>query len=253
MGEMTTYDHGRPSWIDIGLPDPAAGISFYAELFGWAHEDLGEDSGHYTMMKKDGRLVAAISGSEDDGPPHWAVYVNVDNVDDVTARVTAAGGTVVVEPMDIFTEGRMAVYQDTTGAHISAWQAGNHTGAQLVEEPGAVEWFELMTRDMAKSQTFYGEVFGWGWGGDPGYAAAQVGGRGVAGVTPRREGLPDEVPDHWLVYFGTTDVDGDTARVAELGGRVLAEPMSMEGIGRFSAVMDPQGAPFGLFTGQATD
>jgi hypothetical protein len=34
MPEMTRYEHGVPSWVDIGTPDREAGLSFYAALFG---------------------------------------------------------------------------------------------------------------------------------------------------------------------------------------------------------------------------
>jgi predicted enzyme related to lactoylglutathione lyase len=52
-------------------------------------------------------------------------------------------------------------------------------------------------------------VLGWGWGGGDDYPEAQVGGRTIAGLMPRRPGMPAGVPDNWLVYFGTSDVDAD--------------------------------------------
>ena len=52
-------------------------------------------------------------------------------------------------------------------------QAGDHKGAQLVNEPGAFIWSELHTSDMGKSKQFYTDVFGWGWGGADEYAEAR--------------------------------------------------------------------------------
>jgi predicted enzyme related to lactoylglutathione lyase len=57
--------------------------------------------------------------------------------------------------------------------------------------------------------------------------------------------VPAEVPSHWLVYFGTDDVDASATRAAQLGGNVVAAPMDYPG-GRFAVVLDPQGAAFGL-------
>lgn len=248
MPEMTAYEHGVPSWVDIGTPDPVKALAFYGELFGWDGQDMGEEAGHYTIVSVDGKQVAAISPAQDPGPPRWTTYVNVDDADAVTAKAEAAGGTVVVAPMDVMTAGRMAIFADTTGAVIAVWQPGEHIGAQLVNEPGALIWNELSTSDLEKSKAFYSAVFGWGWGGTPEYAEAQVGGRTVAGVMPRPPAMPAEVPDSWLVYFGTPDVDATAERAKASGAMVVAGPADIPGTGRFAALIDPQGAAFALFS-----
>jgi predicted enzyme related to lactoylglutathione lyase len=247
MPEMTSYEHGVPSWVDVGTPDPAAGLSFYAGVFGWEGQDMGEEAGHYTIVSKDGKQVAAISPAQDPGPPRWTTYVNVDDLDAVAQRAEAAGGTVIVAPMDVMSAGRMAIFMDTTGAVIAAWQPGDHIGAQLVNEAGAFIWSELMTSDLAKSKAFYSEVFGWDWGGADEYAEAQVAGRVIGGVMPRRPDMPSEIPDSWLVYFGATDVDSDAKKAVDLGATVVVDPTDIPGTGRFAVLMDPQGAAFALF------
>jgi predicted enzyme related to lactoylglutathione lyase len=52
------------------------------------------------------------------------------------------------------------------------------------------------------------------------------------------------VPSHWISYVGTPDVDATTKKVAELGGKVVMEPMDIPTVGRFSVVTDPTGAYF---------
>ena len=249
MPEVSTYDHGVPSWIDIGTPDLPAGLRFYTELFGWTAQDMGEEAGHYNIVSKSGKQVAALSTAQDQGPPRWTTYINVDDVDDAAKKAESAGGTVVVPPMDVMTAGRMAIFSDPTGAFIAVWQPGDHKGAQLVNEPGALTWTELSTSDLAKSKAFYAEVFGWTWGGSDEYAEAQVNGRTIGGVMPRRPDVPAEIPDNWLVYFGSDDVDAQTKKAAELGATVVVEPMDIPGTGRFSVLVDPQGAAFALFKG----
>jgi uncharacterized protein len=249
MPEMTRYEHGVPSWVDIGMADPKAGLAFYGELFGWEGQDMGEEAGHYTIASKAGKQVAAISPAQDDpGPPRWTTYVNVDDIDAVAQKAKSAGATVIVEPMDVMTAGRMAIFQDTTGAVIAAWQPQDHIGAQLVNEAGTFVWGELATSDLAKSKAFYSDVFGWGWGGADEYAEGQVAGRTVCGVMPRPPGMPADLPDHWLVYFGATDVDADAAKATALGATILVVPTDIPGTGRFAVLADPQGAAFGLFT-----
>jgi predicted enzyme related to lactoylglutathione lyase len=173
----------------------------------------------------------------------------VSDVDIVVQNVGEAGGKVVFGPMDVMSAGRMAIFTDPTGAFIAAWQPGEHLGAQVVNDPGSLIWNELATSDLAKAKAFYAAVFGWGWGGSADYAEAQVSGRSVAGVRPRGSDMPVEIPDHWLVYFGTADLDADTAKAQELGGTVLVPVTEIPGTGRFAVVADPQGASFGLFAG----
>jgi uncharacterized protein len=247
MPEMTRYEHGVPSWTDIGTHDLGAGVRFYAELFGWEGQDLGEQAGHYTIVSKDGKQVAAISPAQDPGPPRWTTYINVDDVDEVVSKAESAGGTVIVAPMDVMAAGRMAIFADATGAAIAAWQPGEHIGAQLVNEPGAFTWSELHSSDVAKSKAFYSAVFGWDWGGSDEYHEAQVSGRTIAGLMPRPAGLPAEVPDNWLVYFGADDVDADVKKAVDLGATVIAEPADIPGTGRFAVLSDPQGAVFAVF------
>jgi hypothetical protein len=249
MPEMTRYEHGVPSWVDIGTHDLTGAVKFYSDLFGWDAQDMGEEAGHYTIVSKGGKQVAAVGPAQDPGPPRWTTYINVDDIDAVTKKAESAGGTVVVAPMDVMDAGRMAIFADTTGAVVAAWQPNNHLGAQLVNEPGSFTWSELSTSDLAKSKAFYTEVFGWGWGGSDEYAEAQVAGRTVGGVMPRPAEMPAEVPDHWLVYFGATEVDADTAKARDSGATVVVEPMDIPGTGRFAVLMDPQGAAFALFKG----
>jgi predicted enzyme related to lactoylglutathione lyase len=249
MAGMTHYEHGVPSWVDMGAADYNAALSFYSQLFGWESQDMGEEAGHYHMVTKGGRLVAGIGPAQDAGPPRWTMYINVDDVDSTAKAVEAAGGRVLAAPMDVMTAGRMTVFADSTGAVASAWQAKDHAGAQLVNEAGSFTWSELHSSDVAKSKEFYSEVFGWGWGGAPEYAEVQVGGRSIAGLMARPPGLPAEVPDNWLIYFGSADLDADVERATELGATVVVPPTAIPNMGRFSVIMDPQGGSFAIFQG----
>jgi predicted enzyme related to lactoylglutathione lyase len=92
-------------------------------------------------------------------------------------------------------------------------------------------------------------VFGWGWGGSDNYPEAQVSGRTIGALMPRRTDLPDDVPDNWLVYFGAADVDADVKKATDLGASVVACPTDIPDTGRFAVLIDPQGAAFALFQG----
>ncbi len=248
MPEVTKYDHGVPSWVDLVTRDLDAGLRFYTELFRWDASDQGEEAGHYVIATRDGRTIAGLSALEEDsGPPRWTTYIDVDDAESAAHRVEAAGGKVLAGPLDVMGEGRMAVLADTTGAAFAVWQPQRHMGAQLVNEPGTLIWNELATSDLSGARAFYTAVFGWGWSGSDDYAEFQVGGRTVGAVMPRPAGLPADVPDHWLVYFATADLDADLSTAGGLGASTLSGPTDIPGAGRFAVLSDPQGAVFALF------
>ena len=121
MPERTGYAHGVPSWVDLGTTDVEGAKAFYGAVFGWEAEDVPTDQGvPYTMLSKDGKLVAGMGPIPPDQleagmPPFWNTYVNVDSVDDAVAKVAAAGGTTMMGPMDVMETGRMAFIMDPTG------------------------------------------------------------------------------------------------------------------------------------------
>jgi predicted enzyme related to lactoylglutathione lyase len=257
MSERTSYEPGVPSWADLSSPDVEASKRFYAGLFGWQAQDAGpaEETGGYAMFTLKGRNVAGLSPVQDENqPPVWAVYVATDDVDATAARARDAGGSVLFGPMDVMDAGRMAVFAHPAAGFIGAWQAGRHTGAELVNEPGAMNWNELQTRDVEGAKAFYSAVFGWqpddqDFGGMT-YTVFNVAGTGIAGAMPTPSGVPEATPAFWLTYFSVEDCDASVAKVQELGGSALGPPHEMAGVGRFAVVADPHGATFGVIAGE---
>lgn len=64
--------------------------------------------------------------------------LSVAGADETADKVEAAGGTVVVEPMDVMDIGRMAFFADPTGAVFGVWQPKTFTGADLVNAPNSL-------------------------------------------------------------------------------------------------------------------
>ena len=247
--EMDSYENGIPSWVDLGTPDPDAAAGFYSGLFGWEIQELGPDAGGYRMATLRGRNVAGLGPAQNPGPPYWATYVAVDDADAVAASVTANGGAVFAPPFDVMTAGRMGVFADPQGAVFSVWQAKDHNGAGLVNEPDTYSWSELVTTDIDASKAFYGAVFGWGadtYGEGPGaYTEWKLASRSVGGMMTKPPGMPAEVPNHWAVYFSVADIEATVARIREFGGQIMMGPMKIEP-GTFAVATDPQGAPFNV-------
>ncbi|MDX6633488.1 MAG: uncharacterized protein QOG09_255 [Solirubrobacterales bacterium] len=255
MGERSEYAPGTFSWTDLATTDQEGAKAFYSELFGWQAEDMPVGDGvNYSMMRLDGRDVAAIAPQpqaqrEAGVPPLWNSYVSVENADASAERAKELGANVHVPPFDILEAGRMAVIQDPQGAFFMVWQANQHIGAGLVNVPGALAWNELASSDLDGSKAFYSELFGWEispFEGSPEpYLAIKNGDANNGGI---REATPPGTPPHWLVYFGADDVEASLAKVEELGGTKVAGPISI-GMGSIGVAQDPQGAMFALYAG----
>lgn len=246
--EITSHDPGVPSWVDVGT-DLEKGKAFYAELFGWDCPPGSEDTGFYSTATLRGRPVAGLGPQQEGMPSFWTTYVNVESADDVAGKVSDAGGQVMVPPMDVMEFGRMAIFLDPANAAFGVWQPGTHHGAEVVNEPGAYSWSELVTTDVAGAKTFYGAVFGWGShtqsAGPMEYTEWKLGDRSVAGMMEKPASMPAEIPPHWGVYFAVADLDAALSRLRELGGTAMGDPIDSPA-GKLAPVVDPIGATFNL-------
>jgi len=250
---MPDFPPGTPSWVDLASPDVDASVAFYGALMGWGATEPGpvEETGGYRMFQQDGKSVGGVMGKmQEQQPTAWATYVSVADADETAERVRAAGGSVLVEPMDVMDIGRMAFFADPSGAAFGVWQPKAFAGAELVNEPGSLCWNEVLTRDAEGGTRFYPAVFGWEprrpqfEGAPQSYTVWELDGRPVAGMMQMSdEWFPAEIPPHWGVVFAVADCDATVAKARELGATVTNEPMDMP-IGRFAGLIDPQGAAF---------
>ncbi|HEX6488564.1 MAG TPA: VOC family protein [Candidatus Dormibacteraeota bacterium] len=254
MAETRTSVANRPAWVDLSTSDPAAAHQFYSKVFGWQIEVSPDPQyGGYAMAKVDGHDVAGIGPQMAPGaPPAWSVYIGTTDAGGLAQKVQAAGGTVVAPAFDVGDQGKMAVFQDPTGAFISAWEPAQmgefHHGA-----PNQYGWAELSARGFEKAAPFYREVFGWEQKtspmGDTGqtYTEFQVGEDSVAGGMEMNPMVPAEVPSYWMPYFIVADIDATFKTALDAGGKELVPPSDYP-TGRFAIIQDPQGASFGLIS-----
>lgn len=252
MAEGTpNYAPGTPDWVDHTSPDVQASARFYSDLFGWQAQDLGEQAGHYTMFSYNGKMVAATTPPMMQGtPPVWSTYIATDSAEDSARKVAAAGGQTLVAPMQVMDSGSMAVFVDPTGAVFCVWQAGNHKGAELVNQPVSMCWNELHTRDLNTAKDFYPKVFGWTVKSNPmpeggEYVEWHLNGGPVGGAMAMGPEMPAQVPPHWLAYFAVVNTDETVNRAQELGASVMSPPMDIPQ-GRMAVLTDPQGAAFAV-------
>lgn len=250
MTQVTRHPAGRWNWMELATSDPEAAKGFYGELFGWDFHDTPAGPGMtYTFIRLDGDDVGALYAQpkeqQDRGvPPHWLLYVAVDDADAVAARAGDLGGRVTAGPFDIGSAGRSAFLADPRGAVFGLWQAKEHPGAHRIGETGAMIWTELATDDLVEAERFYTGLFGWGVRtdtGEPPYTEFRQGETSVAGML---EIQPEwgPVPPHWGHYVSVDDPDAVAARAEELGGRLQVPPKDVPEVGRMAQIVDPQGA-----------
>lgn len=246
MPIASSFPQGTPIWVDLQTSDQPAASAFYRDLFGWEVADASAATGGYSRASLGGTPVAAI------GPfppmvtrPVWTVYFSVD---DIAASATAAaqtGGAVLLPPGEVMPGLQLSIVADAAGAVLGLWQRDKDS-PWLRDEPGAVDWLELVSPDPAASFPFYESVLGVGVSemkvGENPYDLFDVGETSVAGAY-RSDG---QDPAHWVVYFNVDDLDAAIARLTGLGGSVLTGPMTAQGVGRWAEAADPQGAAFAL-------
>jgi predicted enzyme related to lactoylglutathione lyase len=254
MPKFTSYTQGTPSYVELMAPDQQAAAEFYRQVFGWQIQEspLPEEAGGgvYLQGQINGDTVCGISGQMpgmEGHPAFWGVYLAVDDVDAVTAKVEGAGGKVDAPPFDVMDLGRMSAIQDPTGARVNLWQAASSIGTEVANEPGTPTWNEIVSPDLPAALAFYAEVVGIGSRqsktmGD--YTViTNVSGDVVGGVMPP---AMEDIPPHWNVYFNVTDADATAALIESLGGKTMAPNFDVPGVGRMGVFADPQGGMFNI-------
>ncbi len=253
--KVEKYEPGRFCWAELATTDTEDAKRFYGGLFGWAASDLRMGkSMTYSMFALHGEsLSAAYPQGETEKsmgiPPTWRLHISVANADDTTTKAQELGALIVVGPIDVQDSGRMSIIQDPTGAQFEIWEAKAFMGATIKQEPGAVDWNELYSSDLAASTEFYTQLFGWTADVSEmpqgSYTVFMDGDEQVAGMMGKPENIAG-MPDYWSVYFNVANCDAAVDKVQELGGKLELEAMDVEGVGRFAVLSDPEGAVFSV-------
>lgn len=109
-------------WADLNTPDQGAGSRFYSQLFGW---ELEPGDGGYLHIKSGDEFIGGIPGPQQlppDIPPHWMIYVQVENCDASTERARALGANIHFGPITLENTGRFTVLADPQNAAFALFQ-----------------------------------------------------------------------------------------------------------------------------------
>ena len=112
-------------------------------------------------------------------------------------------------------------------------------------------WHELATTDPAAAETFYTRVAPWTIRPSEqsaSYRMIEAGGTPLGGIVAVDASMADRAGSpHWTPYVYVYDVDESARLVASLGGRVVAGPGEVPGVGCWALIADPQGATIGIY------
>jgi predicted enzyme related to lactoylglutathione lyase len=232
-------------------PDVEMARRFYPAVLGWEARDADPTFGGYFMFFHDDLPAAGAMPDVAGGamPSAWTPYVAVEDAASSLAAVSAHGGSVVSDAMEVGTLGVMGIFVDPSGAAAGVWQPRDFPGFGAIDEPGAARWFELHTRDFATSKAFFEETFGWSTSimsdsDDFRYATANEGEAQFAGIndTSRHD---DASPSRWLIYFGVTSCDDAVTTARAHGASIVMGPEDTP-YGRLAVITDPAGATFAV-------
>lgn len=153
MTNVQNHAAGSFCWVELSTSDQDAAKRFYSALLDWTPNDNPMGPGEvYTIFRLQGRDAAAAYTTtqqerEQHVPPHWNLYIAVENADESAAKASKAGGKILASAFDVMDVGRMAVIEDPTGGVFCLWQAKKNTGLGVVGEDGAFCWADLSTPD----------------------------------------------------------------------------------------------------------
>lgn len=122
-GAELVNEPGAWSWSELATPDGATADAFYAQLFPYEFEKVGDRTDlDYTAWRINGEVVCGrFHTGVSQLPPHWIVYFAVPDADVAAQRVAELGGTVVRRPWDS-PYGRMCAVTDPWGASFTLSQ-----------------------------------------------------------------------------------------------------------------------------------
>ena len=252
----TDFTTGSPNWLDLGSPDTEAAAAFYGAVLGWQFVSAGPEAGGYGFFQVDGKTVAALGPLTEEGANSaWMIHFKTGDIATTVEAVTAGGGTLRMEPMDVMGEGWLAQATDPQGAQFALWQPGRTAGLELTSAPNTLLWAELHAPDPEAAITFYRGLFGWRSQEMPApgmtyrvlsIAEGDQQDASFGGVAPLGDGA-GELP-RWVPYFHVTDTDTTIATAQSNGGSVLMPATDVPEVGRMAWLGDPSGAVFALLT-----
>lgn len=260
---------GRFLFHDLMTTDLPKSAEFLSQLLGLELAAVKAEVAYYVLLRPG--TNQAIAGlvpimATEETRSHWVGYLSVPDVGAAIALTHDAGGAVHAQPTELESDAEredapvtglgpdLAIVSDPSGAVLGLVPPPEAAPAEAdiaeVAPVGEIAWVELLTTAREESGAFFTKLVGWELGAahtrfGEGEAHALFRGERVFGlVRDLPAGSP--IPPHWMYYFRVANLDEAMKTARRLGGFYYEDPGTVDG-GRRAIVLDPTGAPIGLW------
>ena len=232
--------------IVISANDLKASSAFYTKVFGWQMMTLSPELAAASVAS--GPMIT-LRAKVPAGFQSSVAFLRTSNVQASLDAAVAAGGTVERAPWSMPMLGTLARFSDVSGTVYGLMDAVSPGGTPHVPMPfgdnpkppaNTVCSVEMYTKPDA-SPKFFSDVFAWGTLPTMPHFVAFDPGAGVGGVFQSHS---PQAPA--MTYIYVTDVAATLTAIDANGGKRMAEPMSMPGMGTFGYFTDASGSSMGL-------
>lgn len=247
-------------WYELMTTDQDSAIAFYEAVVGWStadHVNEGMGDFRYTILSAGERGMGGLMQLTDEmcsggARPGWVGYIGVADADSAAARVTDAGGSILMGPDDIPNVGRFAMVADPGGAafYLLTPSSPEQPPKPEPDTQGLVSWHELYAgQGQQAAFDFYSSLYGWetitqmDMGPMGVYRIFGAEGVQMGGMMDKPENVPASA---WGFYVNVDGIDAAIERIKANGGRVTMGPHEVPGGSWVVQAVDPQGASFAL-------
>ena len=113
---------GHCAWNELHTTDQDGAVAFYTEQFGWQQKDAMDmgPMGKYKFFHHGEKMLGAVMTKPEEVPvSFWTYYFRIADIDEAAAKITAGGGTLLMEPQEIPGGEFMLNAVDPQGAHFA--------------------------------------------------------------------------------------------------------------------------------------
>jgi predicted enzyme related to lactoylglutathione lyase len=233
-------------WLEIVTKDVEKSRAFYAELFGWQIQAMGDFVMFFPAAGPSGNFKTDAAPGTQGVIPHIYTTEMQATLDSVVAH-----GGAVAEPLRMLGEKEAtAMFTDAAGTLYGIVNAAPQLpvphfppvfGSGPKPPAGSICSLELYGGDFAKVRELFGDYFGWGLLDTmPQYLMFDPG-TGIGGVFQSHTAVAKAV-----AYIWVDDVPATISAIEAAGGKRMGDPMAMPGFGTFGYFTDPAGTAMGL-------
>jgi len=238
-------------WVEFDSKDAAATAKFFTEAFGWDSKPFEQMKGYFFYMTPKG-LMGGIETNAAGDQPQTVPYLYVPDIDQALVQIAGAGGTKVMDKMEIPDSdgGHIAMFKDPAGCAVGLadMPMGNDYspmpfGTDEKPQNNTICSLELFGGDFAKTQAFYEGVFTWDLKPMGGNYMAFSPGVGVSGVFQNHTPQAPAVAYVWV-----DDINAAVEKIKTAGGTLQGGVIDAGAMGHFAYFSEPGGVNLGLMS-----